>query len=102
MAVMGMNPELYTIAFGAVEMGIMNPMLAPRVAPIAGSTGRMPAACATAIATGTIMLADAVFEVASDSRIAAPVNSAVSVKLLCEGSHAVMPRPSASARPVEN
>ena len=90
------------MAFGAVEMGIMNPMLAPRVAPTAGSIGRTPAACATAIATGTIMLADAVFDVVSDNAIAAAVKSAVNARLPCDGSQAVMPRPSASASPVEN
>ena len=58
------------MAFGAVETGIMKPMLAPSVAPSAGSTGRTPAACATAMATGTIMLADAVLDVASERTLA--------------------------------
>ena len=71
------------MAFGAVEIGIMKPMLAPSVAPSAGSSGRTPAACATAIATGTIMLAEAVFDVASDSRIAAPVKSDRQRQLPC-------------------
>ena len=51
----------------------MNPMLAPSVAPSAGSIGRTPAACETAMAIGTIMFAAAVFDVASDSTIATPV-----------------------------
>ena len=46
-------------------------MLAPSVAASAGRSGSTPDACATAIATGTIMLAEAAFEVASDSTIAA-------------------------------
>ena len=71
----------------------MKPMLAPSVAPSAGSIGATPAACATAMATGTIMLADAVFDVASDSRIAAPVKITVSASDDCDGSHAVMPLP---------
>ena len=90
------------MAFGGVETGIMNPMLAPRVAPSTGSMGRTPAACDTAIATGTIMFAAAVFEVASDSTTAVAVKSIVSATVPCDGSHAVMPRPIASARPVEN
>src|SRR5688572_10276152 len=90
------------MAFGGVETGIMNPMLAPSVAPSAGSSGRTPAACETAIAIGTIMLAAAVFEVASDSTIATPVNSIVNATVDCDCSQAVMPLPIASARPVEN
>ncbi len=66
------------MALGAVETGIMKPMLAPRVAPSTGSIGRTPAACDTAIAMGIIMFADAVFDAASDTTIAAAVNSAVS------------------------
>ena len=48
------------------------------------------------------MLAAAVFDVVSDSTIAAPVKSIVSATVVCDGSHAVMPFPSASASPVEN
>src|SRR4029453_4395416 len=90
------------MALGAGEIGIMKPMLAPSVAPSAGSIGRTPADSATAIATGTIMLADAVLDVASDNSTAAPVKITVSAIVVCDGSHAVMPRPIASARPVEN
>ena len=68
----------------------MKPMLAPSVAPRAGSTGRTPAAWATAMATGTIMLAEAVLEVASDSTIATPVNSIVSATVVCDGNQAVI------------
>ena len=63
------------MALGGVEIGIMKPIDAPSVAPSAGWSGSTPAACATAIATGTIMLAEAVFDVASDSTIATPVKS---------------------------
>ena len=66
------------MAFGGVETGIMKPMLAPSVAPSAGSIGGTPAACDTAIAIGMIMLAAAVFDVVSDSTIAVAVNSIVS------------------------
>ena len=48
----------------------MKPMLAPSVAAMAGASGSTPAACDTAITTGTIMFADAVFEVVSDSMMA--------------------------------
>ena len=39
------------MALGGVEIGIMKPMLAPRVAASAGATGSSPAAFDTAIAT---------------------------------------------------
>src|SRR5574341_1331272 len=90
------------MALGAVDTGIMNPMLAPRVAPSTGSMGRTPAACDTAIAIGTIMLADAVFDAASDTTIAAPVNSSVRASGDCDGSQLVTPSPIACARPVLN
>src|SRR5687768_17537054 len=90
------------MAFGAVETGIMNPMLAPRVAPSTGSIGRTPAACDTAIAIGTIILADAVFEAASETIMAAAVNSTVNAKDDCDGSQLVTPSPTACASPVEN
>ena len=69
----------------------MNPMLAPRVAPSAGSIGRTPAACDTAIAIGMIILAAAVFEVVSDRTMAVPVNITVSATVPGDGSHDVMP-----------
>jgi hypothetical protein len=50
------------MAFGGVEIGIMNPMLAPNVAPRAGSSGDTPAAVATAIAVGTTTVAAAVLK----------------------------------------
>ena len=58
------------MALGGVEIGIMKPMLAPSVAARAGASGSMPEAFDTAIATGTIMLAEAVFEVVSDRMMA--------------------------------
>ena len=67
----------------------MKPMLAPSVAASAGRSGSTPAACATAIATGTIMFADAVFEVASDSTIATPVKTIVNASSVCTGSNEV-------------
>ena len=57
------------MALGAVEMGIMKPIEAPRVAPSAGSTGSTCAAWQTATASGTIMFAAAVFDVASAFRV---------------------------------
>src|SRR5687767_8625803 len=89
------------MALGAVDTGIMNPILAPSVAPSTGSMGRTPAACDTAIAIGTIMFADAVFEAASDTTIAAPVNSSVNANDDCDGSQLVTPSPTACASPVE-
>ena len=48
----------------------MKPQLAPKVAPMAGGTGLTPAACARAIMTGMTILADAVFEDVSLTRMA--------------------------------
>ena len=45
------------------------------------------------------MLADAVFDAASDITIATAVKSIVSDSVDCAGSHDVIPRPIASARP---
>jgi hypothetical protein len=55
---------------------------------------------------GTIMFADAVFEVASESTIATPVKSTVRATLVCDGSHAVIPgqgvgEPGRNASPIE-
>ncbi len=50
---------------GGVEIGSINPQLAPRVAPIAGATGLTPAAKHKAIITGITILAAAVLDVAS-------------------------------------
>src|SRR5687767_12752116 len=88
------------MAFGAVDTGIMKPMLAPSVAPSTGSIGRTPAACDTAIAIGMIMLAEAVFEAASETTIAAAVKSAVRANDDCDGSQLVTASPIACARPV--
>ena len=56
------------IAFGGVETGSMNPKLAPSAAPRAGGIGLAPVPWAIAITTGITMLADAVFEEASERR----------------------------------
>src|SRR5688572_12188466 len=88
------------MAFGGVEIGIMKPMLAPRVAAKAGARGSSPAAAATAMATGTIMLADAVFEVVSDRMMATPVKRTTRLKVVGAGVHEVRPSPMARARPV--
>ena len=90
------------MALGGVEIGIMKPMLAPSVAARAGASGSMPEAFDTAIATGTIMLAEAVFEVVSDRMMATPVNSTVSANVVGAGVHDVSPSPIALARPVVN
>ena len=74
---MGTCPELYAIAFGGVETGSMKQMLAPSVAPSAGSMALTPAELLTAMAMGTTMLADAVFEVISESAAAKHVNRMV-------------------------
>src|SRR3990172_12346631 len=65
------------MAFGGVETGRTNARLAPSVAGSAGGTGETPAAVATAIATGTTMLAAAVFDVVSVMRMAKAVATAV-------------------------
>src|SRR4051794_15467841 len=90
------------MAFGGVEMGIMKPMLAPSVAARAGASGSTPEALDTAIATGTIMLAEAVFEVVSERMIATPVKSTVRAKVVGAGVHDVSPSPRALASPVVN
>src|SRR5688500_12790224 len=89
------------MALGGVEIGIMKPMEAPSVAPGAGWRGSIPAACDTAMAIGTIMLAEAVLDAASDMTIATAVKRIVSDASDWMGSHDVMPRPIDSARPVE-
>src|SRR6188474_1697294 len=50
---------------GGVETGSMKPIDAPRQAASAGWRGSTPAARATAIATGTTMVAEAALEVVS-------------------------------------
>src|SRR3990172_5383001 len=82
------------MALGGVETGSMNARLAPKVAPSAGGNGETPAACATAIATGTTMLAEAVLEVVSVTRMAQSVATAVIVHRL--GSPAAPNRPCAN------
>src|SRR5690606_28415344 len=98
---MGTCPELYTMALGGVEMGIMNPIEAPSVAPSAGSRGSTPAACATATAIGTMMVADAVFDAASLMTMADAVNNAVNSSVDGASMSPASPSPMAVARPVE-
>src|SRR5574337_1007033 len=74
----GTRPEPYTMAFGGVETGSMNPKLAPRHAPRAGGNGLTLAACAMAITTGMIMLAEAVLLAASEMAIAMAIDRPVS------------------------
>src|SRR5512139_610749 len=90
------------MAFGGVETGSMKQMLAPKVAPRAGSMGLMPAARLTAMATGTTMLADAVFDVISESAAAKHVNRMVNGNGWCDGTQLVTAWPMLAARPVEN
>src|SRR5688500_746398 len=90
------------MAFGGVEIGIMKPMLAPSVAARAGASGSMPADLATAIATGTIMFAEAVLEVVSDRMMATAVKSTIRPKVVGAGPQDVRPSPIARARPVVN
>jgi hypothetical protein len=63
-------PEPYTMAFGGVDTGSMKPQLAPKVAPMAGGIGLTLAAMARAIMTGTTMLAEAVFDDVSLTKMA--------------------------------
>ena len=91
------------MAFGGVEIGIMKPRLAPSVVAMAGASGSTPDACDTAMTTGTIMFADAVFEVVSDSTIATAVKSTVSAEACVgAGDQEVIASPNALARPVVN
>jgi hypothetical protein len=66
------------MAFGGVEIGSMKPKLAPSAAPRAGGMGLSPALCATAMTTGTTMLAEAVFDDVSDSTT--PMTMATAVR----------------------
>lgn len=54
------------------------------------------------MAMGITMLAGAVFEAASDTAIAAPVNRMVRASVECAGRTVVIPSPIACANPVEN
>jgi hypothetical protein len=56
---------------GGVDTGSMNAMLEARAMAMAGGTGLTPAACAVAIASGASIVAVAVFDVVSVSRMAA-------------------------------
>ena len=89
------------MAFGGVETGRTNARLAPSVAPSAGGTGETPAAVATAIATGTTMLAAAVFDVVSVMRMAKAVATAVMPHRLGSPLAPSSPCASRSASPVE-
>jgi hypothetical protein len=82
------------------ETGSMKPSDAPIVAPIAGSSGSMPAERANAITVGTIMFADAVLLVVSESSVASAVARHNRPNALCTPNTVVSPRPMASARPV--
>ena len=64
------------MALGAVEIGIMKPNDAPRVAPSTAGTGDAPVALDSPIASGTISVAVAVLLVASDSTIETAVHRA--------------------------
>ena len=78
----------------------MKPSEAPIVAPIAGSTGSVPAERAKAITTGTTMLAEAVLLVVSERSVASAVENTRSPKPSRTPRSVVRPRPSASASPV--
>src|SRR3990172_7649530 len=89
------------MAFGGVETGRTKARLEPSVAPSAGGPGETPAAVATAIATGTTMLAAAVFEVVSVMRMAKAVATAVMPHRLGSPLAPSSPCASRSASPVE-
>src|SRR3990172_5552339 len=89
------------MALGGVETGRTKARLAPRVAPSAGGTGETPAAVATAIATGTTILAEAGLEVVSVMRMEKAVATAVMPHRLGSPPAATSPRASRSASPLE-
>ena len=95
-----MSGMTYTIALHGVDTGSMNPMLAPIVAPSAGARGSAPAAWATEITTGTIMFAEAVFDVTSERAAAITVEPMSSAVSPLDGIQASSDRPMASASPV--
>src|SRR5688500_20119148 len=80
----------------------MKPMLSPIVAPSAGESGSAPAAWATDMTTGTIMFADAVLDVTSESAAAMTVEPTSSAVSPVDGIHARRERPIASASPAWN
>jgi len=75
--VIGTIPEEYTIAFGGVDTGSMNPKEAPKQAPNAGGKGLTPDDLEIAIIMGMTMLADAVLDVVSLIIIPRPIAMAV-------------------------
>src|SRR6185503_882988 len=90
------------MAFGGVETGSMKPIDAPRHAPSAGGRGSTPAAFDTAMATGTTIVAAAVFDVVSERTIATAVNNATRPNRLSAFNAPASPSPIQRARPVPN
>jgi len=90
------------MAFGGVDTGSINPQLAPNVAPIAGGTGLTPAAIERDIITGTTMLAEAVFDVASLTRIDMKIAAKVMPQTEVAPLKVRRPLPTASASFVSN
>ena len=77
-------------------------MLQPSPQPRAGSSGETPAACALAIASGTSIVAAAVFDVTSVKKIAKTEKTIVSPATVETPVAPTSPFPSASERPVRN
>src|SRR6266540_6870046 len=90
------------MALGGVETGSMKPIDAPRHAPSAGGSGSTLAAFDTAMATGTTIVAAAVFEVVSERRIATAVNRATRPNRLLACKAPASPSPIQRARRVLN
>jgi hypothetical protein len=90
------------MAFGGVDTANMNPIDAPRHAPSAGGAGSTPAAFATAMATGTTIVAEAVFDVVSERKMATAVNKATWPNKLLAFNAPASPSPTQHARPVLN
>src|SRR3972149_11209596 len=98
----GTIPEPYTIALGGVDTGSIKPKLAPRHPPKAGGIGETPAAWDTAIITGMTMLAEAVFDVASLTKIPRTIDNAVTPQSPSTPASSVNLAPMTLATPVSN
>src|ERR1051325_7408467 len=71
-------PVAYAIAFGAVEIGIMNPNDEPIAAANTAGASGVCVDVASADATGTINVADAVFDASSlRTRLAAVMSATI-------------------------
>ena len=98
--VKGTRREPYIIALGGVATGSMKAKLQARALPITGGKGLMAAALVMAIIIGIIILAEAVLEVTSVSRILRLMARKVIRDKLADPPGETKNLPITSARPV--